>query len=51
VKSGPLITGDVVGAVLVTPDPGYAPDPGHPGTGTIERVLCRTSGSGSGSSS
>ena len=49
VKSGPVISGDVVGAVLVTPDPGYEPDPGHAGTGTIQEVLCPTSGSGSGS--
>ena len=40
VKAGPVISGDVVGAVLASPDPGYAPDPGHAGTGTIEQVLC-----------
>jgi len=40
VKSGPVITGDVVGAVVVIPDPGYAPDPGLAGTGTIQQVLC-----------
>jgi len=40
VKSGPVITGDVVGAVVVNPYPGYAPDPGHAGTGTIQQVLC-----------
>jgi len=40
VQSGPVITGDVAGAVVVNPDPGYAPDPGHAGTGTIQQVLC-----------
>jgi len=44
VKSGPVISGDVVGAVEVTPDSGYEPDPGHPGTGTIQAILCPTPG-------
>jgi hypothetical protein len=34
-KSGSRITGDTVGIVVVKTDPGYAPDAGHDGTGTI----------------
>jgi hypothetical protein len=39
-KSGPVISGDTAEVVLVAPDPGYAPDPGHPGTGTVVSVVC-----------
>ena len=39
-KSGPVISGDAPGVVLVKTNPGYEPDPGHPGTGTVVKVLC-----------
>ena len=39
-KSGPAITGDTVHIVVVATDPGYAPNPGHAGTGTIAGVFC-----------
>ena len=32
-KSGPVIFGDVIADAEVLTDPGYAPDPGHAGTG------------------
>jgi hypothetical protein len=35
-KQGSVITGDVVGTATVLPDPGYAGDPGHAGTGVVE---------------
>jgi hypothetical protein len=34
-KRGPVISGDIVHIVLVRTNPGYGPNPGHPGTGTI----------------
>jgi hypothetical protein len=37
-KSGPVISGDVVGVAIVNTDPGYAGDPGHAGTGTVASV-------------
>ena len=39
-KKGPVITGDIVHIVLVTTKPGYGPNPGHTGTGTIVSQLC-----------
>ena len=45
-KSGPVISGDVTEVVLVQVDPGYAGDPGHPGTGTVVSVMCDSSGGG-----
>jgi hypothetical protein len=39
-KSGPVISGDISTVVLVQVDPGYEPDPGHPGTGTVVGVVC-----------
>jgi len=39
-KSGPVISGDTTEVVLVAVDPGYEPDPGHPGTGTVVGILC-----------
>jgi hypothetical protein len=39
-KSGPVISGDTAEVVLVQVDPGYAPDPGHPGTGTVVGIVC-----------
>lgn len=39
-KSGPTISGDTVHIVIVQTNPGYAPDPGHAGTGTVVAVIC-----------
>jgi hypothetical protein len=32
-KTGPVISGDATAVALVQVEPGYAGDPGHPGTG------------------
>jgi hypothetical protein len=39
-KQGPVISGDIVHIVLVRTNPGYGPNPGHLGTGTIVAQLC-----------
>jgi hypothetical protein len=39
-KTGPVISGDTKEVVIVAVDPGYAGDPGHPGTGTVIGVAC-----------
>jgi hypothetical protein len=39
-KSGPKISGDAKSIVVVKTDPGYAPNPGHAGTGTVVGVFC-----------
>jgi hypothetical protein len=39
VKSGSVISGNVVGLVVVKTDAGYAPDPGHTGTGTVVAII------------
>jgi hypothetical protein len=39
-KSGPVISGDVTEVAEVAVDPGYAGDPGHPGTGTVVGFDC-----------
>jgi len=39
-KRGPVISGDIVHIVLVRTNPGYGPNPGHPGTGAIVATLC-----------
>ena len=39
-KSGPIISGDVPEMVIVHTDPGYEPNPGHEGTGTVTAVVC-----------
>ena len=39
-KSGSSISGDTVHVVVVQTNPGYAPNPGHAGTGTVVAVLC-----------
>jgi hypothetical protein len=44
-KSGPVISGDATEVVLVQVDPGYAGDPGHPGTGTVIGFECGGGGS------
>jgi hypothetical protein len=43
-KSGPVISGDTTKVVLVQVDPGYEPDPGHPGTGTVVGIVCQLGG-------
>jgi hypothetical protein len=39
-KSGSTISGNVPKIVVVKTNPGYAPNPGHPGTGTVVAVYC-----------
>jgi hypothetical protein len=39
-KSGSTISGNIPEIVIVRTDPGYEPNPGHPGTGTMVAVLC-----------
>ena len=39
-KSGSNISGDDVHIVIVKVNPGYGPQPGTPGTGTVEARLC-----------
>jgi hypothetical protein len=39
-KSGNTISGPITGIVVVRTDPGYAPDPGDPGTGTVVATFC-----------
>jgi len=39
-KSGSTISGDIVHIVLVRTDPGYGPNPGHRGFGTIVDTIC-----------
>ncbi len=39
-KDGPVISGDTAEVVLVAVDPGYGPNPGHPGTGTVMGIVC-----------
>jgi uncharacterized repeat protein (TIGR01451 family) len=39
-KHGSTISGDSAHIVVVKTDPGYGPNPGHPGTGTIVATFC-----------
>jgi len=39
-KSGASISGDTRHIVVVKTDDGYAPDPGHAGTGTVVALAC-----------
>ena len=39
-KSGSSTNGNTASMVIVKTDDGYAPDPGHPGTGTVMGVVC-----------
>lgn len=39
-KSGATVTGHITRIVIVKTDPGYSPDPGGNGTGTVVAVLC-----------
>jgi len=39
-KHGSKISGNTVHIVVVTTKPGYQPNPGHPGTGTVVALVC-----------
>jgi hypothetical protein len=39
-QSGSIISGDIKQVVVVRNDPGYAPNPGSPGTGTEVAIVC-----------
>jgi hypothetical protein len=39
-QSGSTISGDIRHIVVVNTDPGYQPNPGHPGTGTVVAAVC-----------
>ena len=39
-QTGSTITGNTSQIVIVKTNPGYQPDPGHPGSGTIVAVVC-----------
>jgi hypothetical protein len=41
-KSGATIAGDVARIVVVQTNSGYAPNPGHAGTGTVVAEVCHT---------
>jgi WD40 repeat protein len=43
-QSGSTISGDVSKIIVVTPNPGYEPDLGHLGTGTVVATFCTTGG-------
>jgi hypothetical protein len=39
-RTGATITGDTVHIVVIKTKPGYQPNPGHPGTGTVVAQVC-----------
>jgi hypothetical protein len=39
-QNGSIISGDIKQLIVVHNNPGYQPDPGHPGTGTEEAIVC-----------
>jgi len=39
-QNGSAISGNTVHIVIVQTNPGYAPDSGHAGTGTVVAVVC-----------
>ena len=39
-QSGSTISGNITRVVIVKTNPGYQPDPSHPGTGTVVATLC-----------
>lgn len=39
-KSGPAISGNIAHIVVVKTNPGYGPNPGHAGTGTVVATVC-----------
>ena len=42
-QSGSTISGNVTQVIVVRTNPGYDPNPGHAGTGTVLQVLCTAS--------
>jgi hypothetical protein len=40
-KNGSVISGNIQKLVIVKTNPGYGPDPGHAGTGTVFSVVCQ----------
>jgi hypothetical protein len=40
-QNGNTIAGNITKIVVVVTAPGYAPNPGHPGTGTIIATYCQ----------
>lgn len=40
-QNGSVISGDIKQVVVVRNNPGYAPDPGHTGSGTIVAIVCK----------
>lgn len=49
IKSDNTISGNVVKIIVVKTNPGYTPDPGHAGTGSVVEVLCQSpQGAGAG---
>ena len=43
-QTGPEISGDIVEIVVVKTDPGYHPNPGHAGRGSVVAVICGAAG-------
>jgi hypothetical protein len=41
-KAGPTISGDAPSVVVVQTQPGYGPNPGHAGYGTVVGVVCHS---------
>jgi hypothetical protein len=40
-KSGPVISGNIPRMAIIQTNPGYGPNPGHAGTGTVVAVVCQ----------
>jgi len=40
-RSRSVISGNIPQMAIISVDPGYQPDPGHPGTGTVLSVSCQ----------
>src|SRR5262249_29957119 len=49
-KSGSTESGDIPMMVTIHTDPGYDPNPGHEGTGTVTAVVCQSAHAQSGAS-
>jgi len=45
-QDGSVISGDTTEVVTIAVDPGYADNPGHPGTGTVIGIVCGDPGGG-----
>jgi hypothetical protein len=39
-QTGPELSGDIIGIVIVKTNRGYEPNPGHPATGVVVGVMC-----------